>query len=118
MNSHTWLKAVPPTISAGPTLRAGFTGVPVIGMPTGCATVSAGPMTMLAVAAFPILPPPLAAFPGFSRRRWRRLGQTGREIPRQREEWARGNTGIRERLLIMGGGSGASRTRPERHLPA
>src|SRR5215467_12928414 len=45
MNSHTWFKAVPPTISAGPRLRAGFTDVPVIGMPTRCATVSDGPMT-------------------------------------------------------------------------
>ena len=29
MNSHTWLRAVPPTTRAGPRLRAGFTEVPL-----------------------------------------------------------------------------------------
>ena len=33
MNSHTWLRAVPPTNRAGPRLRAGLTDVPSIGMP-------------------------------------------------------------------------------------
>ena len=56
MNSHTWLSAVPPTISAGPRLRAGFTEVPVIGMPMRCTTVSDSPMTIPAVAVLPSLP--------------------------------------------------------------
>lgn len=33
-NSQSWLRAVPPTMTAGPRLLAGFTDVPVIGMPT------------------------------------------------------------------------------------
>ena len=44
MNSHTWLSAVPPTTSAGPRLRAGFTEVPVSGMPMRCTITSAKPM--------------------------------------------------------------------------
>ena len=49
------VKAVPPTMSAGPRLRAGFTDVPVMGMPMRCTTVRVSPITMPAVAAFPIL---------------------------------------------------------------
>lgn len=55
MNSHTWFRAVPPTMRAGPRLRAGLTDVPVIGMPMRWATVSARPITVPAVAALPIL---------------------------------------------------------------
>ncbi len=54
MNSHTWLRAVPPTTRAGPRLRAGFTEVPVIGMPTRWTTVSVSPMAMAAVAALAV----------------------------------------------------------------
>ena len=32
-NNQSWLKAVPPTTTAGPKLLAGFTDVPVIGIP-------------------------------------------------------------------------------------
>ena len=55
MNSHTWLRAVPPTMRAGPRLRAGFTDVPVIGIPMRWTTVRERPMTMPAVAAFAVL---------------------------------------------------------------
>jgi hypothetical protein len=55
MNSHTWLSAVPPTMRAGPRLRAGFTDVPVIGIPMRWTTVRVSPITMAAVAAFPSL---------------------------------------------------------------
>ena len=44
MNSQTWLSAVPPTTSAGPNDRAGFTEVPVSGMPMRCTITSAKPM--------------------------------------------------------------------------
>ena len=44
MNSQTWLRAWPPTIRAGPKLRAGFTEVPVSGMPIRCTTTRAMPM--------------------------------------------------------------------------
>ena len=54
MNSQTWLRAVPPTIRAGPRLRAGFTDVPVIGIPTRCTTASPSPMAMAAVAGFAV----------------------------------------------------------------
>ncbi len=55
MNSHTWLRAVPPTMRAGPRLRAGLTDVPVIGIPMRWTTVRLKPMTMPAVAAFAVL---------------------------------------------------------------
>ena len=34
INTHSCARAVPPATSAGPRLRAGFTEVPVIGIPT------------------------------------------------------------------------------------
>jgi hypothetical protein len=52
--SHTWLSAVPPTTMAGPRLRAGFTDVPVIGMPTRWTTVRVSPMAIAAVAALAV----------------------------------------------------------------
>ncbi len=55
MNSQTWRSAVPPTTRAGPKLRAGFTDVPVMGIPMRWTTVSVSPITMPAVAVFPIL---------------------------------------------------------------
>jgi hypothetical protein len=56
MNSHTCLSAVPPTMSAGPKLRAGFTEVPVSGMPIRCTTVKVRPITTPAVPALPTGP--------------------------------------------------------------
>ncbi len=44
MKSHTWLSAVPPTTRAGPRLRAGFTDVPVSGIPMRCTITSPKPM--------------------------------------------------------------------------
>ena len=44
MNSHTWLRACPPTTRAGPRLRAGLTEVPVMGMPIRWTTVRPRPM--------------------------------------------------------------------------
>ena len=54
MNSHTWCRDVPPTINAGPSARAGFTEVPVIGMPIRCTTVSVRPITRPAVEGFAV----------------------------------------------------------------
>ena len=54
MNSHTWLSAVLPTTRAGPRLRAGFTEVPVIGMPRRWTTVRVSPMAIAAVAALAV----------------------------------------------------------------
>ena len=54
MNSHAWRRGVPPTTRAGPRLVAGFTDVPVIGMPTRWTTVRASPIAMAAVAAFAV----------------------------------------------------------------
>ncbi len=44
MKSQTWLSAVPPTTSAGPRLRAGFTEVPVSGIPMRWTITRAKPM--------------------------------------------------------------------------
>jgi len=50
MNTHSWLSAVVlskmPSMSAGPKLLAGFTDVPVMGMPTRWTRVSVKPMAM------------------------------------------------------------------------
>ena len=44
--SQSWLKAVPPTMMAGPKLLAGFTDVPVTGMPTRWIRTRLSPMGM------------------------------------------------------------------------
>ena len=44
MNNHSWLRAHPPTKTAGPMLRAGLTEVLVTGIPTKCIRVSTAPM--------------------------------------------------------------------------
>ena len=44
MKSQSCARASPPTNTAGPRLLAGFTDVPVIGMPTRCISTRVKPM--------------------------------------------------------------------------
>ncbi len=44
INIHSCARAAPPTKMAGPRLRAGFTEVPVIGMPTRWTSVRVRPI--------------------------------------------------------------------------
>ena len=55
INIQICAMAVPPTMSAGPRLRAGFTDVPVIGMPTIWIMASANPIGMPANPAGAVL---------------------------------------------------------------
>ena len=49
INTHTSFSAAPPVKRAGPILLAGFTDVPVSGMPTICTNVSVSPITTPAI---------------------------------------------------------------------
>ena len=55
MNSQTWLRASPPTMRAGPRLRAGLTEVPVMAMPIRWTITRVKPMTSPAVVALAVL---------------------------------------------------------------
>jgi hypothetical protein len=50
-NSQSWLSAWPPTSTAGPKLRAGFTDAPSMGIPMMLTRASARPTTMPATGA-------------------------------------------------------------------
>ena len=45
-NNHNWLRAIPPTMTAGPKLLAGFTDVPVMGIPTKWIITRLSPIDM------------------------------------------------------------------------
>lgn len=53
--SQSWEIALPPSKSAGPMLRAGFTDVPVIGIHTICTRISVNPMANPANLPAPFL---------------------------------------------------------------
>ena len=52
INTQTWFKAWPPRNNAGAKLRAGFTEVPVNGIPIICTNASVKPITIPATVAF------------------------------------------------------------------
>lgn len=49
INTHTWAKASPPAKNAGARLLAGFTEVPVKGIPIICTKVRVSPITKPAI---------------------------------------------------------------------
>ena len=53
-NTHTFVMASPPTKSAGPKLLAGFTLVPVRGIPTRWTSTRASPITIPATLLFSV----------------------------------------------------------------